>query len=83
MQAVAAERKDLLELVNRAGYDKRPAASLCIDARSGGNLVAFRSGAGDGSYGVYVGYDASGAVAAFVTDFGLIEALEARGDGGE
>jgi len=81
MQAVAAERKDLLELVNLAGYGTRPAASLCIDAQSGGNLVAFRSGAGDGSYGVYVGYDASGAVAAFVTDFGLIEALEA-GDGG-
>ncbi|MGZ3423804.1 MAG: DUF4241 domain-containing protein [Polyangiales bacterium] len=36
-------------------------------------MVAFRSGAGDGSYGVYVGHDASGAVAAFVTDFKLLD----------
>jgi hypothetical protein len=81
MQAAAAERKDLLELLRLAGYDRRQAASLCIDPATGGNLVVFRSGAGDGSYGVYVGYDASGAVAAFVTDFGILESLEA-GDGG-
>ncbi|MGZ6067070.1 MAG: DUF4241 domain-containing protein, partial [Polyangiales bacterium] len=60
--ASAKERKNLLELLNAAGYEHGPSASLCIDAETGGNLVAFRSGAGDGSYGVYVGHDASGAV---------------------
>ncbi len=39
-------------------------------------------GAGDGSYGVYVGYDAGGAVASFVADFGIIGALDPEGDGG-
>ncbi len=51
MRAVAAERKDLLQLVKLAGYDRHPAASLCIDARTGGNLVAFRSGQGMGATG--------------------------------
>ncbi|MGZ3456279.1 MAG: DUF4241 domain-containing protein, partial [Polyangiales bacterium] len=73
MERAAKERKNLLELLNAAGYEHGPSASLCIDAESGGDIVAFRSGAGDGSYGVYVGHDASRAVAAFVTDFKLLD----------
>lgn len=64
--------KDLLELLYEAGYRDGPTASLCIDADTGGNIVVFSSGAGDGRYGVYAGYDASGALVAFVTDFNVL-----------
>ncbi|HEX4791206.1 MAG TPA: DUF4241 domain-containing protein [Actinospica sp.] len=40
--------------------------------RTGNNLVAFRSGGGDGRYGTWVGYTAEGEVACFVTDFGIL-----------
>jgi hypothetical protein len=76
MNSAARERKDLLQLLYDAGYEKGPSASLCIDAETGGNLVVFRSGAGDGTYGVYVGRDETGAVAAFVTDFALLHTEE-------
>jgi hypothetical protein len=70
------ERKDLLDLLNESGYAAGPSGNVCIDSDTGGNLIAFRSGAGDGSYGVYIGYDASGTVSAFVTDFGTIDGLD-------
>ncbi len=72
---ILARDGDLLALLEIAGYRERRTASVCVEQHTGGNLIAFASGAGDGSYGVYVGYDAAGAVAAFVTDFGLIEGL--------
>ena len=83
MRAVAAERRNLLELLYVAGYKETRTASVCIAPETGGNLIAFSSGAGDGSYAVYVGYDAGGGVAAYVTDLGLLEELEhGRADGG-
>jgi hypothetical protein len=39
------------------------------DEATGNNLVAFRSGGGDGRYGTWVGYTAEGEVTCFVTDF--------------
>ncbi len=71
MDRARKERKDLLELLTDAGYGRDRSASLCVDAENGGNIVVFTSGAGDGSYGVHIGRDATGAVAAFVTDFAL------------
>ena len=72
MERARGERKDLLQLLYDAGYHDGPSASLCIDADTGGNLVVFTSGAGDGQYGVYAGYDAGGALVAFVTDFHIL-----------
>jgi len=49
---------------------------LEIDPQSGGNVVFFDSGDGDGAYPSYWGLDRTGAVSALVTDFGmLIETL--------
>jgi hypothetical protein len=61
---------DLLERARVAGYDREGYADLVLDGATGGNLVLFRSGAGDGSYPVFWGLDAHGAPAALVTDFG-------------
>jgi hypothetical protein len=74
MDVAARDRKDLLGLfVDNGLQGPGQLANVCIDAETGGNIVAFSSGAGDGSYGVYVGYDATGEVAAFVTDFDVLE----------
>lgn len=43
------------------------------------NLIAFSSGYGDGVYASYVGLDASGEVAAIVTDFGIVPPESAAG----
>ncbi|MGZ3473503.1 MAG: DUF4241 domain-containing protein [Polyangiales bacterium] len=65
MERAAKERKNLLELLNAAGYEHGPSASLCIDAESGGDIVAFAAAPEM--------VPASGAVAAFVTDFKLLD----------
>ena len=62
---------DLLEIMRREGYGHW--VNVCADPVSGANLVAFHSGAGDGIYKVFAGYDAAGKVAAIVTDFGIID----------
>jgi Protein of unknown function (DUF4241) len=36
------------------------------------NLACFSTGLGDGSYGVYVGYDSKGKICRLLTDFGLV-----------
>lgn len=42
-----------------------------IDPQSGGNLVAFSSGWGDGAYPCYWGYDSDGNIVSLTTDFCL------------
>jgi hypothetical protein len=68
----AQDYEELFDLLYAAGYDKNPAANLCVDPATGASLVVFSSGAGDGSYPVFVGYAADGRVAAFATDFEVL-----------
>ncbi|HXT99715.1 MAG TPA: DUF4241 domain-containing protein [Polyangia bacterium] len=67
---------DLLEIMGREGYGHW--VNVCVDPATGANLVAFQSGAGDGVYKVFAGTDAAGKVAAFVTDFGIIDSGSGR-----
>jgi hypothetical protein len=46
-------------------------ANYCIDAKSGANVVLFRTWGGDGSFQSYWGYTAGGSVACLVTDMYL------------
>jgi hypothetical protein len=46
--------------------------NLEVDSTSGGNLVAFDAGWGDGAYASYFGLDQQG-VCCLVTDFGVLE----------
>ncbi|WP_107500839.1 DUF4241 domain-containing protein [Streptomyces zhaozhouensis] len=50
----------------------RPAA--VVEPESGVGVVAFPSGWGDGAYPTWVGRDASGRVAGFVTTFFVVDA---------
>lgn len=65
---------------------RKRAVSVILDEKSGANLVAFRTGAGDGVYASFWGLDAKGKPVCLVTDFGLIEppededSLELEGD---
>jgi hypothetical protein len=68
-----ARAAQLLDVLVAAGLHERNWANVCVDPESGANLIAFHSGAGDGSYTSYFGFDASGALVALVTDFGLDE----------
>lgn len=47
-------------------------ANIEINPATGGNLVAFSTGFGDGIYGSQIGYDKSGKIACIVTDFDVI-----------
>jgi len=64
--------------LNAAGLERGFAASVPLD---GGNLVAFRTGAGDGVYASFWGLDGGGAPVALVTDFGLVREDEEDEDG--
>jgi hypothetical protein len=55
------------------GKRDRTASSLVLDAKSGANVVAFKSGAGDGIYASFWGLDAKGNPAMLLTDFGLLD----------
>lgn len=48
-------------------------ATVVLDEKSGGNLVAFRAGTGDGVYASFWGLDAKKQPLCLVTDFGLLE----------
>lgn len=48
------------------------AVSAVLDEASGANVVSTTSGWGDGAYPTFIGYDASGAVTSFVTDFCVV-----------
>jgi len=43
-----------------------------IDHATGANVVSVTSGWGDGAYPTFIGYDASGGIASFVTDFCVV-----------
>jgi hypothetical protein len=62
----------LLESLEKSNTDMCGWADLAIDTDTGGNLVAFSSGWGDGGYVTYIGYDAEGTVTCFTTDFMLL-----------
>jgi hypothetical protein len=47
--------------------------NLTLDEKDGTNAVLVESGFGDGAYGVFWGYDASGALVCLVTEFGLVD----------
>ena len=47
-------------------------AERVLDPKSGGNIIVFSSGWGDGSYASFWGFDASDNVVCLVTDFGVL-----------
>jgi hypothetical protein len=48
------------------------AINAVVDEASGANVVCTTSGWGDGAYPTFIGYDSSGAVTSFVTDFCVV-----------
>lgn len=52
--------------------DGQPWANVVVDEGSGANLLLFTSGAGDGSYTTWAGYDSAGRVVCLVVDFELL-----------
>ncbi|MCB9592044.1 MAG: DUF4241 domain-containing protein [Sandaracinaceae bacterium] len=58
----------------------KPLVSLDI---AGGNLVAFRTGVGDGVYASFWGFGARGKLLALVTDFGMFGEADDEGEGDE
>ncbi|MER5932169.1 DUF4241 domain-containing protein [Streptomyces sp. NPDC002054] len=59
--------------VERRGWENGSRAYAAIsDPDSGANLIAYHSGMGDGSYPVWIGRDADGAVTCFVADMLLL-----------
>jgi Protein of unknown function (DUF4241) len=68
----------LLQVMRGEGVDAFGWANVCVDGGTGANLIAYHSGAGDGSYSVFAGYDAVGKVVAFVTDFQILESPAPR-----
>lgn len=76
--AVAADETffdSWLERGQNAGYrDKGASGAFRLSVDVGpGNVVAFDSGWGEGTYTVYAGYDASGALAALLIDFDILD----------
>lgn len=62
-----------------SGRKGQNGVGLTVDPESGGNLVAFSSGYGDGAYVSYWGVGATGEPCCLVTDFGiLVEFLEGK-----
>lgn len=56
-------------------------AAVVLDEETGGNLVAFRAGTGDGVYASFWGLDAKKQPLCLVTDFGLLEGHAQRDAG--
>jgi Protein of unknown function (DUF4241) len=52
------------------------AGSMTLNSTTGGNIVAFHSGYGDGSYPSYFLYTAEGSLSSLITDFGIFEDVE-------
>jgi hypothetical protein len=80
LQRESSRVPSLLDVMNAQGLSApHPrAVHVCVDPDTGANLVAFRSGIGDGVYASYFGLDARGAVVALVTDFKLADLGEGR-----
>ena len=47
-------------------------ATVTVQGGAGGNLIAFSSGWGDGSYASFFGYDAHDNLVCLVTDFRVL-----------
>ncbi len=47
-------------------------ANIELNPETGGNVIAFSTGFGDGFYDSQVGYDKSGKIVCIVTDFDVI-----------
>ncbi len=62
----------IAEAVDQHFVDTWGCAMLSLTPRTQANLIAFSSGAGEGVYATFAGYDASGRVSCFVTDFALL-----------
>lgn len=45
---------------------------VTLNETTGGNIIIFRSGEGDGSYASFFGYAADGSLSCLVTDFGVL-----------
>jgi hypothetical protein len=71
-----AERPDLLARLRAAGYQPRAYAALAIDGANRGTLIAFKSGAGDGTYPSYWGFDRDDRAVILLTDFKLLQRPE-------
>lgn len=67
----------LLERMQETYVDTWSYMETEIDPSTGGNLIAFSSGWGDGHYATYIGSDDEGPVC-IVTDFGVLD--EAQGE---
>ncbi|MGE0790042.1 MAG: DUF4241 domain-containing protein [Sandaracinaceae bacterium] len=75
----AEEGLDVIAKLDLA-LQKRDHAAVVLDEKSGGNLVAFKSGGGNGVYASFWGLDKKGRALALVTDFGLFaEEQDAEG----
>jgi Protein of unknown function (DUF4241) len=68
MLADAGFTDRLLGAEAQAGWDD----AVTVPVGEGLEIVAFPSGVGDGAYPTWVGYDADGNAAAFLTDFGIL-----------
>lgn len=66
-----------------AALAKKQFASVELDEESGANLVAYKCGAGDGTYACYWGLDAKGKPALLVTDLAVAVDAEDRDEEGE
>jgi hypothetical protein len=64
--------RDLLTRLRQAGYQERDVAAVVTIGDGPGNVVAFSSGVGDGSYATHLGVDARGRTVCVLTDFGLL-----------
>ena len=69
------ERMKLMENLNGSSWTY---LNMVVDLTTGGNLVAFDSGWGDGSYASFFGLDEQG-VCCLVTDFGILESEVGEG----
>jgi hypothetical protein len=62
----------IAEAVDAHFVDTWGYATLSLAPQTRANLIAFSSGAGEGVYATYVGYDAAERVSCLVTDFALL-----------
>jgi len=73
-----------LELIGEA-INATPAptcgwANVSLEPDTAANVVGFSAGWGDGGYATYIGYDATGALVCFTTDFALFAQEIKRND---
>ncbi|KJY26102.1 DUF4241 domain-containing protein [Streptomyces katrae] len=73
----ASGRNTLPQLYEQEpGFEADSHSGMRSDPASGTNLIAFMSGFGDGSYPVWIGRDAAGAVTCFIADMLVLHGAE-------